>query len=108
MLKQGQIDFDNPHFYDTAAVPNREEMEVKAISLEKYILEKVFKPGLELDPYDVMDALKKLERPAKENSVRRALTNLKDPKKWEKGLVLTGKQKLSSYSTVPNATYKLK
>lgn len=116
MLKQTQIDFNSPHFHNSIGVEGkeREAHEVSAISLEQFILDKVFKPGLELSPYDVIEICKKLGRPVKENSVRRALTNLKDPELWdpktnERTLVLTGKQIVNKkYSPVKNATYKLR
>lgn len=101
----------NPHFHNSIGSEGkeREAHEVSAISLEQFILDKVFKPGLELSPYDVIEICKKLGRPVKENSVRRALTNLKDLKKWENGLILTGKHVVNpKYSPVKNATYKLR
>lgn len=79
--------------------------ESKAKGLEAFIVS-VLKKGVEYSPYDVLEICLAMGKKTKENSVRRALSNLKD----KYGLIeLTGNRVLNNkYSNVPNGTIRLK
>jgi hypothetical protein len=105
-LNQIEFDFTQQSFYDTVGLNEKElaKAELSAKSLEGFIVINL-KPDVEYSPYDVLELCKKLDYPTKENSVRRALSNLKD--KYKK-IVLTGNKIVNSnYSRVPNHTIKL-
>jgi hypothetical protein len=114
MLKQTEIDFNSFHNTVGFVGGDLQAEEIKAKSLEEFILLNVFRHITDAySPYDVMEVCELKGRKTKENSVRRALHNLKSNQsywfeKHGKALMETGETKVNpKYSKIPNATYRL-
>lgn len=96
----------NKHFYNTieASPQLLFEFDAKGKSLEDFILQSLMQ-GKEYSPYDVLELCEFYEYKTKENSVRRALSDLR---KLRKKIELTGNKIVNEkYSSVPNATIRL-
>jgi hypothetical protein len=96
------------HFYET--IPDLSpkilfELDAKNKCLEDFIL-MILDPKKEYSPYDVLELCQFYEYKTKENSVRRALTDLRK----ERGEIeFTGNKIVNTkYSNVPNQTIRLK
>ena len=79
------------------------------LSQEAFILSVLVK-GKEYSPYDVLELCEAMGRKIKENSVRRALNHLLDPKRYsDQPIELTGNRVINTkYSNVSNATIRLR